>query len=187
MGTMGATSMTALSPQDQVFLVRAAEGNLAEISLAQMAMQKSRTPGVRSVAQTIMTGHTQAHNDLMALATRKGMAIRPMLSPTHVAVSERLSRASRAQFDMMYMGNQTDDHENAIALYQTQIANGQDADLKAYAQRYLPDILGHTTMIYTVARQVGAPGSELRPPTPPVPPGVTPTMMPMDGTPAPAM
>ena len=175
------SSMMAMSAQDQLFMVRAAEGNLAEITAAQMAVNKSKTPGVKSVAQTIITGHTQAQNDLMALAMRKGMMLKPMLSPTHMAVSMSLQKAKGANFDKMYMSGQTDDHENTIALFQAEIAGGQDEDLKAYAQKYLPDIVGHTIMIYTVAKQVMAPGSEMRPAMPPVPPGVTPTMMPMDG------
>jgi putative membrane protein len=185
--TMAPATMMAMSPQDQLFVVRAAEGNLAEITLAQMALQKSKTPSVKNVAQTIITGHTQAQTELLATASRKGMTLRPMLSVTHVAVSERLKKAKGANFDKMYMANQTDDHENTIALFQTQVAAGQDDDLKAYASKYLPDIVGHTIMIYTVARQVGAPGSEMRPPTPPVPPGVTPTMMPMDPSMTPSM
>ena len=184
-GPMTPTSMAALaalSPQDQLFMVRAAEGNLAEITLAQLALQKSKTPEVKNVAQTIITGHTQAQNDLMSRAMAKGIQLMPMLSPTHVAVSEKLKKAKGADFDKMYMANQTDDHENTIALFQTEVANGTDTDAKAHAQQFLPDIVGHTIMIYTVAKQVGAPGSELRPASPPVPPGVTPTMMPMPGT-----
>ncbi len=179
--------MMAMSAQDQLFVVRAAEGNLAEITVAQMALQKSKTPGVKSVAQTIITGHGQAQSDLMALATAKSLMIKPMLSATHMAVSDHLRKAKGADFDKMYMANQTDDHENTIALFQTEIANGQDSDLKAYAQKYLPDIVGHTIMIYTVARQVGAPGSEMRPPMPPTPPGITPTVMPMPGMAADSM
>ena len=177
----------ATSAQDQLFMVRAAEGNLAEITLAQLAMNKTKTPGVKSVAQTIIQGHSQAQTELMGLMTRKGMTMAPMLSPTHMAVQSALQKAKNASFDKMYMSGQTDDHENTIALFQAEIMNGGDADLKAYASKYLPDIVGHTIMIYTVAKQVGAPGSELRPAMPPVPPGVTPTMMPMDGSTMPGM
>ncbi len=180
-GTMTPTAMTALSAQDQVFLVRAAEGNMAEVTLAQLALDKSKTPGVQSVARTIIDGHGRAQTELLGIARGKGMTAPPMLSPTHMAVQKSLGKARRANFDKMYMANQTDDHENTIALFQTEVANGQDADLKAYAAKYLPDIVGHTIMIYQVAAQVGAPGSEMRPPSPPVPPGVTPTMMPMPG------
>ncbi len=177
----------ATSAQDRLFMVRAAEGNLAEITLAQLAMNKTKTPGVLSVARTIVQGHTRAQTELMAIMARNGMTMPPMLSPTHMAVQNTLQKARGANFDKMYMANQTDDHENTIALFQTQIMNGGDPELKAHASKYLPDIVGHTVMIYTVAKQVGAPGSELRPAMPPIPPGVTPTMMPMDGMTMPGM
>ena len=183
-GTAATAPMAALSPQDQLFMVRAAEGNLAEITLAQLALQKSKTEGVQNVARTIINGHGKAQTELLGIARGKGMMPAPMLSPTHVAVQTALEKSRRAKFDKKYMANQTDDHENTIALFQTEIANGQDADLKAFASKYLPDIVGHTIMIYQVAKQVSAPGSDMRPPMPPVPPGVTPTMMPMPDMPS---
>ena len=176
-GTMMNNAMMSMSAQDQLFMTRAAEGNLAEITLGQMAVGKTRNAGVKNVAQTIITGHTQAQTELMGLMRGKGMAMAPMLGATHMAVQTALNKQKRDGFDRMYMASQVDDHENTIALFQTEIMNGQDADLKAYATKYLPDIVGHTIMIYAVARQVGAPGIQMRPMMPPVPPGVTPTMM----------
>jgi putative membrane protein len=176
-GGMMNGSMMAMSAQDQLFMTRAAEGNLAEITLGQMAQSKTRNAGVKNVAQTIIAGHSQAQTELMGLMRRKGMAMTPMLSATHMAVSDALRKQKRDGFDRMYMAGQVDDHENTIALFQTEVMNGQDPDLKAYATKYLPDIVGHTLMIYAVARQVGAPGIQMRPMMPPIPPGVTPTMM----------
>ncbi len=175
--TMTSAAMPAMSAQDQLFLTRAAEGNLAEVTLGQMALGKTRNAGVKNVAQTIITGHSQAQTELMGLMRGKGMAMTPMLGATHMAVEGALSKQKRDGFDRMYMATQVDDHENAIALFQTEVMNGQDAELKAYASKYLPDIVGHTLMIYAVARQVGAPGIQMRPMMPPIPPGVTPTMM----------
>ena len=175
--TMTSAVMPAMSAQDQLFLTRAAEGNLAEVTLGQMALGKTRNAGVKNVAQTIITGHSQAQTELMGLMRGKGMAMTPMLGATHMAVEGALSKQKRDGFDRMYMATQVDDHENAIALFQTEVMNGQDAELKAYASKYLPDIVGHTLMIYAVARQVGAPGIQMRPMMPPIPPGVTPTMM----------
>lgn len=174
--TPGGPTM-AMSAQDKLFMARAAEGNLAEITFGQMALGKSRTPGVRQVAQTIITGHTQSQNELMGLMQRTALTLPPMLGATHMVVQNALSKEKREGFDKMYMAGQVEDHENTIALFQTEVADGQDPDLKAYATKYLPDIVGHTIMIYTVARQVSAPGMEMRPAMPPIPPGVTPTMM----------
>jgi len=198
---MTSDPMMAMSAQDKLFMTRAAEGNLAEITFGQLALDKGRTEGVKQVAQTIITGHRQAQNELMGLMLRMGMtmppkvratppmlgAMPPMLGATHMAVQNALSKQKGDGFDKMYMAGQVEDHENTIALFQTEVANGQDPDLKAYATKYLPDIVGHTIMIYNVARQVSAPGIELRPMMPPIPPGVTPTMMgrpmPMDNMP----
>lgn len=174
-------AMASLSAQDQLFITRAGEGNLAEITEAQMAVQKSKNTDVKNTAQTIITGHSQAQTDLMNIVMGKGIMFKPVLSPTHMAVGDMLKKEKGMAFDKTYMANQTDDHENTVALFQSEIEQGTDPELKAYAQKYLPDIVGHTIMIYTVAKQVGAPGSDMRPPSPPVPPGITPTMMPMPG------
>ena len=166
-----------MSAQDQLFSARAAEGNLAEITFAQMALSKSKNANVRQTASVILMGHTKAQNDLMQLMKTKNMTMMPMLSATHMAVQDALQKAKGDNFDKMYMAGQTDDHENTIALFASETNAGMDDALKSYANQYLPDIVGHTILIYNVARQVKAPGSELRPMLPPVPPGVTPALM----------
>ena len=171
---------TMMSAQDQLFCARAAEGNLAEITFAQLALDKSKNSNVRQTANVILQGHTKAQNDLMQLMRAKGMMMTPMLSATHMVVYDALKKAKGDNFDKMYMAGQTGDHENTIALFSTQVNAGMNDALKGYANQYLPDIVGHTILIYNVARQVKAPGSEVRPMLPPVPPGVTPALM---GTP----
>ena len=169
--------MMMMSAQDQLFAARAAEGNLAEITFARLALDKSKNAKVRQTAQVILMGHTQAQNDLMKLMRAKNMTMMPMLSATHMAAYDALQKAKGDNFDKMYMAGQTDDHENTIALFASETNAGMDDALKGYAGQYLPDIVGHTILIYNVAKQVKAPGSELRPMLPPVPPGVTPMLM----------
>ena len=188
---MMANGMMMMSAQDQLFCARAAEGNLAEITFARLALDKSRNDNVRQTANVILQGHTKAQNDLMALMRSMNMntgnmnmnnmnmsaMMTPKLSAPHMVVYDALSRAKGDTFDKMYMAGQTVDHENTIALFATQINAGQNDALKNYANMYLPDIVGHTILIYNVARQVNAPGSELRPMLPPIPPGVSPMLM----------
>ena len=177
MSEMSMPNGMMMSAQDQLFAARAAEGNLAEITFANLALSKSRNAKVRQTAQVILMGHTQAQNDLMQRMRAKNMTMRPMLSATHMAAYDALQKANGDQFDKMYMAGQTDDHENTIALFASQTNAGMDDALKGYANQYLPDIVGHTILIYNVAKQVKAPGSELRPQLPPVPPGITPMLM----------
>lgn len=174
---MGQMMPGMMSAQDQVFAARAAEGNLAEILFAQLAQTKTTNPNVRQTAQIIEAGHTKAQNDMMQMMRARNIRVQPMLSGPHMAVYDALKRARGDDFDKMYLAGQTVDHENTIALFDAQTRAGMDDALKGYAGRYLPDIVGHTILIYNVAKQVKAPGSELRPSLPPVPPGVTPAFM----------
>lgn len=144
-----------LSAADRLFVVRAADGNMAEVMTSQMALKKAG----------------------------KGVALPPTVGPTHQIVSMALGKMSGGKFDQMFMGAQVEDHENTIALFQQEIASGQDGDVKAYAAKYLPKIVGHTTMIYGAASGVGVMAMHFRPSTPPMA-GMTmsPDSMGMGGT-----
>jgi len=167
-GQMGVPATAAtLNAQDQLFMLRAADGNMAEVMTSQMALKKSKDGGVRQVAQTLIDGHGRAQTELGGLAALKGVPPPKMLGPTHMVVSQQLMKANGRMFDQMFMGAQVEDHENTIALFRQEMAMGQDAQVKAYAAKWLPDIEGHTAMIYQTARAVNVPIMAMRPTSPP--------------------
>ena len=181
MGTMPATPSSPTTPQplsaqDQLFAVRAAEGNLAEVLTSELALKNTKNADVRATAQKLIQEHGQAQTQLIGILRSHGMAPPSMLSAGHTVIYTALKKAKNADFDRMYMATQVDDHENTIALFATEVSGGQDDALKGYASTYLPPILGHTVMIYNVARAVKAPGIEMRPQVPPSPPGFAPDM-----------
>ena len=163
MATMAAT----LNAQDQLFMLRAADGNKAEVMTSQLALKKSKDGGVKQVAQTLIDGHSRAETELEGLAALKGVTPPKMLGPTHTVISQQLMGANGKAFDQMFVGAQVEDHENTIALFQQEIAMGQDPQVKAYAAKWLPDIEGHTAMIYQTASTVNPTVMAMRPPSPP--------------------
>jgi putative membrane protein len=158
-----------LSPADRLFVTRAADGNLAEVTTSQMALKKGRSPQVKQVAQMLIQQHGQAQAELKQLAARKGVTLPPTLGPTHRIVGAALEGESGRGFDATYLGAQVEDHENTVALFQQEIASGQDPAVKAYAAKYLPKIEGHTAMIYRAAQGVGVTAMRFRPAQPPAP------------------
>lgn len=156
-----------LSAADKLFVVRAADGNMAEVMTSQMALKKASNSEVKQVGQMLIQEHGQAQSELTQLAQQKGVALPPTVGPTHQVVSQALAKTSGTKFDQMFMGAQVEDHENTIALFQQEIASGQDSDVKAYAAKYLPKIVGHTAMIYGAASGVGVMAMRFRPSTPP--------------------
>ena len=171
--TAGASTDTAgsmagtISPADRLFMTRAADGNMAEVMTSQMALKRGDNGEVKTVAQMLIQEHGTAQQDLMKLAGQKGVMLPPTLGPTHTILSMMLARESGSKFDKDFIGAQVEDHENTIALFQQEIAAGQDPDVKAYASQYLPKIVGHTAMIYGAAEGVGVMAMKFRPTTPP--------------------
>lgn len=162
--TMGSEMGTALQTRlsdnfDRLFMLKAAQGNMAEVMTGQLALQKSKNPQVRRVAQMLIQGHGAANRELLPLLTAKGLPLPSFVGAMHAATYDMLSKQKNARFDQTFMAAQAEAHENTITLYQQELAVGKDDDARGFATKYLPPILNHTAMIYTVAGRVKAPGS----------------------------
>ena len=141
----------ALAAADQAFVNMAAGSDAAEVSEGQVATTKARSARVKAFATNMVNAHTQTTQQLMTIAQSKGVT--PDATPAPMAQDQMapLNAARPAAFDRLYLHNQVVDHMAAVKIYQDEIANGQDPDLKAYATSTLPIIQQHLKM----ARQLG--------------------------------
>jgi putative membrane protein len=136
-----------LSALDRQFVIDAAHGGMAEVQLGQLALQRSKNPEVRQFAQRMIQEHTRANNELMRLATQKGVTPPTTMGPKYEAAMMRLTQLSGDSFDQAYMNEAgVNSHLESAAVYQRQTGLGQDPDLKAFAARILPTVQGHLTM-----------------------------------------
>lgn len=148
---------------DRLFMIHAAQGNMAEVMTGKLALKKSKNMAVRNVAQTIIKGHSAAQKDLMA--NFKALNLTPPKDPgvMNKATYAMLSKLNGAAFDKAFMAAQVDAHEKTITLFEHEMMVGKVAAAKAHATNKLPGILMHTAMIYDAAAKVNAPGTDLRP------------------------
>ena len=149
-------------------MLRAAQGDMAEVSTSQMALKKAEDPGVKQVAQRLITDHSQSLQEGTGLATLLGLTAPKDAGVTNMAITKQLMSAKGKDFDKQYMAGQVETHENVVALYRMELSQGQNPQVKAFAAKYLPGIESHTAQIYQVAQSVGAPGIQLRPSMPPM-------------------
>lgn len=148
--SMGSNSMSATgaaTPTDvNGFMMRAAEGGMAEIEAGKMAAAKAQNPEVKQFGQQMIADHTRANNELKTLAGKKNITLPTDLDPMHKAMAQKLSGLSGAEFDKEYMRGQVEDHERTVALFQAQTDNGTDAEAKALAAKTLPNLKMHLEM-----------------------------------------
>ncbi len=140
-------NQSTLTPLDRQFVVDAAQGGMAEVSLGQMAAQRATSDAVKQYGQRMVREHTQANTELMRLATQKRVTLPTDMGPKYRAAMERLSQLPRASFDQAYINEAgINGHLESQAVYQRQVQLGQDRDLKAFATKTLPIVVNHLQM-----------------------------------------
>lgn len=145
--TVGLSFMlTAEAVVKDNFWNEAAMGGMAEVSMAQLALQKSQSESVRQFAQHMVDDHTAANNELMSLASSKNVTLPTGLDAKHQAMMTKMGSMSGMDFDREYMKGQVKDHEKMVKLFQNEAANGADADVKAFAAKTLPTLQSHLQM-----------------------------------------
>jgi len=132
--------LTAMRQVDRDFVLRASEANLAQIQLAEIAVTRATTSAVLSFANQMATEHRSALDELEELAEDKNTAITRSINLDHQEIEQKLSIMNGYTFDTAYMKSQILDHEKIIALFETEISNGNDPKITDYALQYLPDI-----------------------------------------------
>jgi putative membrane protein len=125
-------------------MTQAAQGGMAEVQLAQLATQNASSDAVKDFAQRMIDQHTQVNNQLMALASQKGVTLPTAISSKDQSAYNKLSKLSGTKFDQAYIkAAGVKDHTQQVALFQREAQKGQDPDVKAFAAQVLPTIQEH--------------------------------------------
>jgi putative membrane protein len=149
---------TAAPPiSDEDFARIASMANTNEIAEARLALQRTQSPRVRAFAQRMIDDHSTAQVQLQAANRGTGLMPAPVLavSPADKAEYDALTNAG-SDFDARYMLAQVPDHQNAVAAFGWEAANGKDASLRAYAVKTLPIVQQHLRLVQTFVATNGA-------------------------------
>ena len=144
-------SRSSLNTADKEFFIAAAQANLAEVSLGQMARDKATSADVKTFAERMITDHGQANEELKRLALTKGVALPAVVDKDQAKSSEDLSKKVGRDFDKSYMEQMIRDHEAAVSKFQAASQNASDPDLKAWAAKTLPTLQNHLAMSKQIA------------------------------------
>jgi len=132
-----------VSPAAQDFMMKAAEGDLSEIEMARLALQRSDNKDVRDYANMIQSDHGSALEDLTDLMKDKNVS-QPKTVPADVQKDiDVMNGLSGPEFDREFINQTVEEHEKEIGMYQDRAAIVQDTDVKNYAEDLLPKLQMH--------------------------------------------
>jgi putative membrane protein len=137
--TASAAPAAALSAKDKSFMKDAAKGGMMEVDMGKMAQTKGKSADVKKIGSTMVTDHTKANNELMAIAKKKGVDLSKEKPASHSMGDEN--------FDKNYIDMMVKDHEKDLSAFQAEAKSGTDADVKAFASKTSAVIKKHLDMV----------------------------------------
>jgi putative membrane protein len=129
--------------KDAQFLVNAAEINLEEIQLSQLARQKSKTKIVIYLGKMMEEGHTTLMNELTPLAAKVIVTIPTTATDNAKESLKKLDEKTGKEFDNAYCKLMVDGHTSAVSLFEKASTESADSNIKTWATATLPILRKH--------------------------------------------
>ncbi len=141
---------------DDAFLKKAAQDDLAEIQLGQLAQQKASSQQVKDLAKKLSDDHQKDLNDVKSIAQQKNINLPDQPSAKDQKLMSKLQNMNGQEFDRAFLKHQVRDHHKDIALYQREAQNAKDQDVKTYAQKDVAILQQHLQMSQSDAGSMGS-------------------------------
>jgi putative membrane protein len=129
---------------DQQFVDFAAQTDMVEANLGQLAQTSASSQPVKDYAQMLVTDHTKDFNQLYDIAHQTSLnrpdAIDAELDKKMIDPFQKLQGTA---FDHHYVQEMIAGHTKAIAIYKKEPADAQNPALKSYAEQTLPVLQKH--------------------------------------------
>nr|WP_314570707.1 DUF4142 domain-containing protein [uncultured Pseudomonas sp.] len=125
------------------FVEDASAKGVAEVEAGKLALEKGTAADVKTFADMMVKDHTAANQKLKALADKKNIDVSDDAELLDKAKAMILELRSAKSFDQAYANNQVKAHEATIEIFEDEIKNGEDAELKAFATETLPKLKAH--------------------------------------------
>jgi putative membrane protein len=104
-------------------------------------------------AQRMVDDHSKANDELMQLATTKGMAVPKEMKKIHRDMIDKLSKSSGAAFDKAYVDEMVKDHVKDVSAFRKEAKEGKDPEVKAWASKTLPTLEDHLKMVRDLSKK----------------------------------
>jgi putative membrane protein len=128
---------------DQQFIDLAAQTDMLEAHLGQLAADHASRQDVKDYAQMLVSDHTADYQQLNAIAAKDNFTVPKGLDDEHWKLAASLEKQKGAAFDAGFIRAMIDGHTKAIGVYTQEASNAQNPDVKSYASATLPTLQKH--------------------------------------------
>ncbi len=132
-----------LSDTDRKFMMMAAQGNLLEVRLGELAFERGASPAVKKFGQRMVKDHSKAFAELKKLASKHGVTLPRDLDTKHQGEAEKFAKLKGADFDKAYAQHMLAEHQKDVAKFQREAKEVRDPGLRMWTEQTLPVLQEH--------------------------------------------
>jgi putative membrane protein len=154
MAQKGSADRVTGTSDSGAFMVKAAEGGLAEVELGKLAQTHASSDAVKNFGKRMVHDHTRINAQLSSIAAQRDVALPTKLDSEDRATVDRLSLLKGPQFDQAYMADMVRDHRGDIVEFRREAKYGADSATKQFAATNLPMLKDHLRQAKDARKQV---------------------------------
>jgi len=146
----------APKPAAQRFVDAIAASDAFEIASAKLALDKSKTPRIRSFAEQMVRDHSESTRELKAIIAGLSPPLTPNAAPPAAQEADLgvLKELPAPAFDEAYLTQQSTAHENALMTLDAYAEHGDIAALRDFAAKTGKVVRGHIDMLRKIDRGI---------------------------------
>ena len=129
---------------DQQFVDFAAQTDMVEANLGQLAQTVASSQAVKDYGQMLVTDHTNDFNQLNDVAHQAGLNAPNAIDAEHnKKMIDPFQKLKGTAFDRRYVREMIAGHAHALAVYKKEAADAENPALKTYAEQAVPVLEKH--------------------------------------------
>ncbi len=140
--------------KDAKFLVAAAESNLKEIQLGQLARDRGISSAVKSLGKDLEGAHSKSQKDLEALAAKKQITVPSTITDGGKGDYKSLADKKAKDFDKAYADEMVKCHKDDIDKFEKAAKDAEDEEIRTWANDMLPKLRAHLDQAINVQKKV---------------------------------
>lgn len=151
-GKMNRQGNVSVAKADRDFMHKAAGAGMYEVEVSRLATERAQNADVKAFAEKMVSDHTDANQELAALAKARGVELPQKMPDDKRKVIDRLKNSSN--FDKDYVETVgLKDHKADIALFDKAHRTSKDQELKTWTGEKLPTLQTHLKFAQELKQQ----------------------------------
>lgn len=142
--TSAVTSPTLpVEKRDVEFIQQSNQCGLLVTKVSELAIQRNLSGQNLDFAKQVVSDHKSLDKDLTALASKRGITLPTALDEDTQKKYDSFAKTEDTKLAKEYLAFAIKEHKKAVSAFKDAAADSKDADVRAFAAQYLPQLQVH--------------------------------------------